>query len=179
MNVYVGNSLIDRYAECVIMEDACDLFEKMTQQNMVSWTSMISGYTANRQYGEALNFFRQMQFTYVRKNSKALNSLLLTCGNLAALVQGREVHGEIIRSGFQFDVFVMNAIVDMYEKCGIMENSHQVFDKMHEWNVVSWTTIVAGYAQNGDVEEAHNLFHKIPNKEVLLWTSLIAGYTQN
>ena len=56
-NIYVGNALIDKYEKCGSVDDACNLFDKMNQQNVVSWTSMISGYTANRQYGEALNIF--------------------------------------------------------------------------------------------------------------------------
>ena len=139
---------------------------------------MILGYTANMQYGEALEIFWQMQLTCVRQNYKISTSLLPACGNLEALVQGREVHGEIIRSGFQYDVFAMNAIVYNYEKFGIMEDAHQVFEKMHQHNVVSWMTIVAGYAQNEDVEEAHKLFQKMPDKYVLSWTTLIAGYAK-
>ena len=95
---------------------------------------------------------------------------------MATFIQGREVHGEIIRSGFKSNVFVMNAIVDMYAKCGSMENAHQVFEKMHERNVVSRTTIVVGYAQHGDVEEADKLFQKVHDKDVLSWKTLIARY---
>jgi pentatricopeptide repeat protein len=178
-NVYVGNALVDRYAKCGSTEDARGLFDKMTQRNVVSWTSMISGYTGNGQYWEALKLFRQMQLTCVKPNTKTLTSLLPACANLAALERGMEVHGEIIRSGFHSDVFVMNALVDMYAKCGSMEDAHDAFDKMYEWNAVSWTTMVAGYAQNGRVEEAHKFFQKMPEKDVLSWTALIGGYAQN
>ena len=52
--------------------------------------------------------------------------------NLRALQQGKEVHGKRNRSGFRQNVFVGSVLVDMYVKCGIMEDAWEVFEKILE-----------------------------------------------
>jgi pentatricopeptide repeat protein len=73
----------------------------------------------------------------VEPNSKIFSIVFAACANLAALVQGREAHGGIIRSGFLSDVFAGSALADMYRKCGSLEVAHQVFDKMPLRDVVA------------------------------------------
>jgi len=43
----------------------------------------------------------------------------------------------MVKSGFQADVFVETALVDMYAKCGCIGTARYIFDKMSERNVVS------------------------------------------
>jgi len=86
---------------------------------------------------------------------------------------------KIIRSGFQSDVIVVSALIDMYAKCGSMQKARELFDKMHHRDVVSWTTMVTRYVQNGYVDEALKLFQAMPQRDVFSWTSMIAGYAQN
>eukprot|EP01018_Ginkgo_biloba_P001467 Gb_24928 [translate_table: standard] len=176
---FVGNALVDMYAKCERIELARDIFDKMSQRNVVSWTSIIAGYAQNSHAEEALKLFRQMQLAGVKPNSQTLATVLPSLGNMAALDQGMELHEEIIRSGFLSDIFVGNALVDMYAKCGSIEYARNIFDKMHQRDVISWTAMIAGYAQNGYVEEALKLFRKMPERNVVSWTALIAGYAQN
>eukprot|EP01018_Ginkgo_biloba_P031754 Gb_05981 [translate_table: standard] len=102
-------------------------------------------------------------------------SVLSVCANLAALERGKEVREGLIRTGLESDLIVGNVLVDMYAKCGCIENARHVFDKMAERNVVPWTAMIAGYArdgrhaQNGRVDETLKLFQKMP----------CAGYAQN
>ena len=67
----------------------------------------------------------------------------------------------MVKSGFQADVFVETALVDMYAKCGCIGTARYIFDKMSERNVVSWSAIIAGYTQNGEVNEALRLLHQM------------------
>jgi hypothetical protein len=53
-----------------------------------------------------------------------------TCAELGTLQDGRHVHEQIIQNGFEFDIFVGNRLVDMYAKCGSMEDIWNVFNKM-------------------------------------------------
>eukprot|EP01018_Ginkgo_biloba_P002632 Gb_30097 [translate_table: standard] len=178
-DVFVRNALIDMYAKCRCTEKARHLFDQMPERDVVSWTAMISGYAQNGQAVEAMKLFQQIQMAGVQPNSNTFASVLPACANLAALQQGMEIHKEIIRNGFESDVFVQNALVDMYAKCGSIEKARDLFDKIHHRNVISWTTMIAGYAQNGDVDEAFNLFQKIPEPDAVAWNAMIAGYAQN
>ena len=65
-----------------------------------------------------------------------------------------KIHQQINRGGFQSNVFVESALVDMYAKCESIEKAREEFDKMHERNVVSWIAMIAGYSSHGLPEEA-------------------------
>eukprot|EP01018_Ginkgo_biloba_P009883 Gb_00930 [translate_table: standard] len=173
------NAIVAGYAHNGYVEEALKLFEEMPERDVVSWSAMISGYAQSGHGVEALKLFHQMQRTDIKPNEFTFAGVLQACANLAALEHGKEVHREIVRYGFQSDVFVGSALVYMYGKCGSVENARQVFDKMPERNTVSWNAIIVGYAQNGHVDEALNLFQKIPEQNVVLWNSVIAGNAQN
>jgi pentatricopeptide repeat protein len=161
LDVFVGSTLLDMYAKRGSLEDARDVFEKMPQRDVVSWNSMIAAYVKEGLYEEALELFYQMQRTGMCPSEFTFASVLPACANLTALAQGMEIHGGIIRSGIQCDTFVANALVDMYAKCGSIEKARDVFDRMRQRDVVSWTSMIAGYAQHGYSEAALKLFQKM------------------
>eukprot|EP01018_Ginkgo_biloba_P009907 Gb_21316 [translate_table: standard] len=94
-------------------------------------------------------------------NSVTFAGVLPACANLAALEHGKEVHEDIIRSGYQSDVFVGSALIDMYTKCGNIENARKLFDTMHEKNVVLWNSMIIGYGMHGFGKEALQLFERM------------------
>eukprot|EP01018_Ginkgo_biloba_P023998 Gb_36142 [translate_table: standard] len=177
--IFFGNTLVNMYAKCGSLVDARRVLEQMPIRNVVSWTVMISAYVRHGHSEEALKLFYQMKRTGIQPNQFTFSSVLPACANLASVERGKEMHKEIIRSGFQFDVFVGSALVDMYVKCGNLDDARQLFDKMPERNVVSWNAMIAGYAQNGFVDQATKLFQKMPERNVVSWTTMIAGYAQN
>eukprot|EP01018_Ginkgo_biloba_P012485 Gb_18788 [translate_table: standard] len=178
-DVFVGNVLVDMYVKCGSIENARHLFDKMPQRDVISWTAMIAAYSRHAHSEEALVLFCQMQRTGIQPNQFTFASVLTACSNLAALEQGMEIHKEIIRSGFQIDVFVGSSLVEMYAKCGIIEKACNLFDRMPQRDAVSWNTMIAGYTQNGLVDEALKVFQAMPKPDVVSWNVMIAGYTQN
>eukprot|EP01018_Ginkgo_biloba_P031744 Gb_11663 [translate_table: standard] len=178
-DVFLWNTLVSLYAKCGSLDDACRAFDEMPERNVVSWTTMIAAYVRLGYAKEALTLFGQMQRAGIQPNHFTFASVLPACSNLAALEQGKEVHEEIIRSGFQSDIFVRNALIDLYIKCGLIWNARNVFDEASERNVVSWNTMIAGYAQNGHVYEAMKLFQEMPERDMVSWTAMISGYAQN
>jgi pentatricopeptide repeat protein len=53
--------MVDMYAKCGSMEDACKVFNKMSSQNVVSWNATILGHVKCGQAQKALELFQQMQ----------------------------------------------------------------------------------------------------------------------
>eukprot|EP01018_Ginkgo_biloba_P011198 Gb_27463 [translate_table: standard] len=178
-NVVSWTAMIAGYAQNGHGEEALKLFEKMPRRDVASWNAIIAGHAQTGHGDEALNLFRQMKLAGTMPNSKTFASVLPACASLAALEQGMEIHEEIIKSGFQSDMFVANALVDMYAKCGSMEKARDLFEKMHQRDTVSWTAMIAGYTNSGHVDEALKLFQKIPQPDMFSWTAMIAGYAQN
>ncbi|CAM6044374.1 unnamed protein product, partial [Sphagnum compactum] len=148
-DVFVGSSLVDMYAKCGSMEDGWTVFNKMPSRDTVTWTVMILGHVQCGQGQKALELFRQMQQEGVQPDSLTFVGVLNACASVVALEEGRCIHQQIIRSGLESDVFVGSSLVDMYAKCGSMEDARGVFNKMPSQNVVTWNAILGGCAMNG------------------------------
>jgi pentatricopeptide repeat protein len=174
----LGNTIINMYLKCGNLMDARKVFDEMPERNVCSWTMMIAVYARYGFAEEALELFGRMWQTGVQPNQFTFASVLRACAGLEALEYGAEIHGDVIRRGFGSDVVVENALVDMYVKCGCIEIARQVFDKMSERDMVSWTTMIAGYAQVGFLDEALELFGRMSERDVFCWTVMIAAFTQ-
>eukprot|EP01018_Ginkgo_biloba_P005421 Gb_25283 [translate_table: standard] len=160
-DVSVGNSLVAMYSNCGNVAEACQVFDKIVNKSVVSWNAMIVGYTQNLLANEALTLFHQMQLSDVKPDSVTMLSVLPACAHLAALQQGKWIHGYVIRSGFESDVFVENALITMYAKCGTIEDARQLFGNMSKKTVASWNAMIAGYGMHGYCEAALTLFSEM------------------
>ncbi|XP_057829850.2 putative pentatricopeptide repeat-containing protein At3g23330 [Cryptomeria japonica] len=180
---WVGNKLVVMYIKCGSLEDARRVFDKMSQRNASLWSILIGAYARCRLWEDVFKLLNWMQGLGLRADNIIVPSVLKACAGLTALEKGKEVHGYIIRNEFELDIVVENALVDMYAKCGFVEYARQVFDKMSQKDVVSWTAIIGGYAQIGVSEEALRLHGEMElsgvNSDVITWNAMMAGFAQN
>jgi pentatricopeptide repeat protein len=160
-DVFVGSSLVDMYAKCGSMENATRVFSKMPSRNVVSWNVMISGLVKCGQGHKALELFQQMHQEGVEPSSVTFVGVLNACASVMALEEGRHVHQQIVKSGCESNIFVGSSLVDMYAKCGSMEEACKVFNKMPLRNVVSWNAILGGFAMHGHGKEALEHFKQM------------------
>jgi pentatricopeptide repeat protein len=128
---------------------------------------------------EALDFFHRMSRTGLQPNHFTFSTVLPACANSTSLWKGVEIHTKIIKSGFESDLVVANALIDMYAKCGSIENARELFEKMLQQDVVSWTTLIAGYAHNGFLDVAMKLFKEMLERNVVSSNAMITGFSQN
>ncbi|XP_057854720.2 pentatricopeptide repeat-containing protein At2g13600 [Cryptomeria japonica] len=178
-NVVSWSTMIAGYVQNGVLDEALKLFEEMPQRDVVSWTAIIVGYAQNGFSEKALETFEQMQLAGIKPDCTTFASILPVCAKMGALEQGINIHQSIIGSKNLSDVAVASALVDMYAKCGSIHLARELFDKIPQKNVVSWTAMIAGYAQNGLLDEALMLFKEMPQRDVISWNALIAGYAQN
>eukprot|EP01018_Ginkgo_biloba_P034728 Gb_12554 [translate_table: standard] len=175
-DILLGNALITMYAKCGSLVEARSVLDQMAERNVVSWTLMIAAYSRHGCAKEALTMFSQMQLAGIQPNQFTFAGVLPACANLESL---KDVHEEIIRSGFESDLYVGSALVDMYAKHGSIESARHVFDKMPKRDVVLWNMMIVGYAQNGFIAEAMTLFQKMPKRSVVSWTVMITAYCRH
>ena len=64
-------------------------------------------------------------------------------------------------------MFVANALVSLYTKCGGIEVACNMFDKMDHKDVVSWNAMIVGYGVHGFGKEALRLFKQLISIYVL------------
>ncbi|KAJ0967351.1 hypothetical protein J5N97_024268 [Dioscorea zingiberensis] len=160
---HVGSCLIGMYSRGGRMDIAMRVFNRMTAKNVVAWTSMIGGYVENGLFEEALMFFRRMQLKEgMVPNKVTLVSLLPAVGSIASLMEGKQIHGFSIRTSLNSETSFNNALIDMYSKCGSLENARHVFDdKSWHKDVISWSSMVSCYGIHGRGGEALDLLDKM------------------
>ncbi|KAL2898677.1 hypothetical protein RDABS01_040459 [Bienertia sinuspersici] len=156
-NLIVLNSLLAMYMNCGAVEMAKRAFYVMGERDGVSWATMISGFVKNGRPNDAAVIFDEMIGNGAELNRAAVVSVLSACGHLEDLAFGRKVHGVVEVKGLQDDAFVCNALIDMYARCGSMDDAKQVFDKIKERDVVTWTTLIKGYMLHGNARLALDL----------------------
>lgn len=161
-DVVAFNSMIMGFAKCGEIDEARKLFDEMFTRTSVTWNSMISGYVRNGKLMEALELFHKMQLEErVEPSEFTMVSLLNACAHLGALQHGKWVHDYIKRNDFELNVIVLTAIIDMYCKCGSVENAIQVFDTYPGRGLSCWNSIIIGLAMNGHEREAFEFFSEL------------------
>ncbi|KAI5058815.1 hypothetical protein GOP47_0026985 [Adiantum capillus-veneris] len=161
IDTIVGSTLIGMYCKCGNLEDAQNVFNGFHQRNAVLWGAMIAGYVQIDRASCALELFAQMQQQDMKPDGHMFSSLLKACGATGAFRQGMVIYDKIIKHQLDIDVVIQNSLVDMYSKCGFLEDAHKVFDTSSKCNVISWGALIFGYVEHGEGLLALNLFHKV------------------
>ncbi|GMG98280.1 hypothetical protein Nepgr_000120 [Nepenthes gracilis] len=135
------------------------------EPDVISWTSIISGFVQNFRNNEAFVTFKKMINSGYRPSSNTIGSLLPACANVANVRHGREIHGYAVVIGVGDDVYVKSALIDMYGKCGFIFEALTLFEKMSRRNSVTWNSMIFGYANHGFCDEAIELFKRMEKEE--------------
>ncbi|KAF8395426.1 hypothetical protein HHK36_019372 [Tetracentron sinense] len=160
-NVFVGTAVLDVYAKCYLIKDACRIFDRMPDRSAVTWSSMVAGYVQNDLYEEALMLFHRAQIIGLEQTQFTLSAALCACASLAALIEGNQVHAVSIKTGFGSNLFVAASLIDMYAKCGSIEEAYFVFSSVKEKNVVLLNAMISGFSKHARSLEAMILFEKM------------------
>ncbi|EPS65846.1 hypothetical protein M569_08930 [Genlisea aurea] len=158
--VAVSNALIDMYGKCLHLADALSVFDGMLEKDMFSWNSIVSVHAQCDNQDGTLTLLREMLNSGFRIDLATATAALRACAYLAALMQGREIHGYMIRNGLDSpgETCIHNTIMDMYTKCGNIRAAQCVFNKMKIRDVASWNILVMGYGMHGLGNKALDLF---------------------
>ncbi|VFQ84996.1 unnamed protein product [Cuscuta campestris] len=151
---YVANSLSTMYNKCGMTYHGMCLFEKMSLKDVVSWTTIITTHVQSGQDKLAIQAFLRMRDCNTRPNEYTYAAIIAACANLARLDWGKQLHSIVLHTGFVAYPSVVNSVMTMYSKCGLLDSASTVFNTMNRRDIVSWSTIIAGYAQAGRGEDA-------------------------
>ncbi|XP_049936858.1 pentatricopeptide repeat-containing protein At4g25270, chloroplastic-like [Nymphaea colorata] len=157
--------LLRFYAVCGRLEDAHKLFDEMAQPPSVfAWNSLISGYVEQGHHEDAMALYYQMDEMGVEPDNFTFPRVLKACAGIGSLQRGEDVHRHIIRCGYGGDQFIMNALIDMYAKCGEIVKARRLFERMPERDIVSWNTMLVGYIRHGCLDFAASVIRLMVSK---------------
>ncbi|GLT78532.1 hypothetical protein SLA2020_500640 [Shorea laevis] len=154
----LSNGLIDFYGKCKDVKSSRMVFDSMEKRNDVSWCSMAAAYEQNNEEENACLVFLQAMDAGVEPKDFMLSSVLSACAGVAGLELGGSVHALAVKACVEGNIFVGSALVDMYGKCGSIEDSERSFYEMPERNLITWNAMIGGYAHQGQSDSALALF---------------------
>ncbi|KAL8205048.1 hypothetical protein R6Q57_010671 [Mikania cordata] len=135
-----------------------EMFMNHARDSLVAWNVMVAVYVNNFMPADAASLYLQMESSGIDPDSVTVASVLPACGDLSALSLGRKIHGYVKRKRLLPNITLENALIDMYAKCGSLNEARKVFDEMQVRDVVSWTSMVSAYGMTGDGQTAVTLF---------------------
>lgn len=160
-DLYVSSAILDMYVRCGDMLDAHLVFNSISEPDDVAWTTMICGCVENGDEARALAVYHRMRLSGVQPDEYTFSILVKASSCLTALEQGRQIHANVIKLDCASDHFVGTSLIDMYAKCGNIEEAYQLFKRMDAKNNALWNALLVGLAQHGNGEEALKLFKKM------------------
>lgn len=198
-DLYVGNTMIDMYVKCGLldcghkvfdemierdviswtelivayarrgdMKSAGDLFDGLPTKDMVAWTAMVNGYSQNAMPRKALEVFERMQDAGIAIDEVTLVGVISACSQLGASKHANWIRDIAESSRFRpaDNVVVGSALIDMYSKCGNVEEAYKLFLVMKERNVFSYSSMIVGFAMHGLAHAAIKLFFDMLKTEI-------------
>ncbi|KAJ0086754.1 hypothetical protein Patl1_07671 [Pistacia atlantica] len=161
------NALITMYSRCRDLRHAYTIFQLIEAKSIITWNSMLSGYSHMDRSEEASFLFREMLLSGIEPNYVTIASILPLCARVANLQHGKEFHCYLMRREIFKDYLLLwNALVDMYARSGKVVEAKRVFDLMCTRNEVTYTSLIAGYGVQGEGKVALKLFEEMEKFQI-------------
>ncbi|KAI5065693.1 hypothetical protein GOP47_0020388 [Adiantum capillus-veneris] len=158
----VANAIIDMYTKFGLLAEAQSVLETLSSPDVVSFGGLIAGYAQHGHGEEAMLCFNRMHSERISPNGLIFVSILKACGYMEAFHEGFQIHSQIVKEGVhEKDVIVNRSLLDMYGKCGFLEEAQSVLDKLPHWDVHSFNVLISEYVENGCDEQALHCFDKM------------------
>ncbi|KAK7389321.1 hypothetical protein VNO78_24216 [Psophocarpus tetragonolobus] len=160
----LANSILDLYGKTGSINSAANLFKEMPNKDIISWSSMVACYADNGAETNALDLFNEMIDKRIEPNRVTVVSALRACASSSNLEEGMQIHKLAVNYGFELDITVSTALMDMYMKCFSPEKAIDLFNRMPKKDVVSWAVLISGYAEIGMAHKSLGFFCNMLSK---------------
>ncbi|EFH59525.1 pentatricopeptide repeat-containing protein [Arabidopsis lyrata subsp. lyrata] len=161
-NLIVRSALLSLYARCGKMEDARLQFDSMKERDLVSWNSMIDGYTTNACVDTSFSLFQLMFAEGKKPDCFTFGSLLRASIVVKCLEPVGQLHGLAIKLGFGRSSALIRSLVDAYVKCGSIANAWKLHEDTTKRDLISCTALITGFAQqNICTSDAFDIFNEM------------------
>ncbi|XP_057956014.1 pentatricopeptide repeat-containing protein At3g58590 isoform X2 [Malania oleifera] len=166
-SMFFHNNIINLYMLLDEYTAAHNVFNEMTQRNIVSYNTIISGYSRCGNVEGAWSLFSELKGCELRPNQFTFGGLL-SCESLD-MCSGIQLHALIIKNGLLYsNAFSGTALLCLFGRCGYLHEAIQTFDEMPQKNVVTWNSLISLLGHFGLVEECVLLFRELTRTEIIL-----------
>ncbi|XVF13774.1 hypothetical protein REPUB_Repub08aG0236400 [Reevesia pubescens] len=159
-DVWVINSLLDMYSKCNCVVKADFLFNTIPNRDLVSWNTMISGYSRNRHTKEAQSLFKKLIHQCSQLSLSTVLAVISSCISSNSLQFGKSIHCWQLKAGFSSNILAVNSLMHMYIYCGDLSAAFMLLERISaEEDIACWNTIIVGCTKNCHFREALAIFN--------------------
>ncbi|KAK2406866.1 pentatricopeptide repeat-containing protein, mitochondrial [Trifolium repens] len=185
-NLSSWNSIISSYAVDGCLSDSLDNLVKEMEcsgikPDIITWNSVLLGYVNQGLFEKVLASFRSMHSAGFKPDSCSVTSALQAVTELGLFKIGKEIHGYMMRTNLNYDVYVCSSLVDMYVKNDCLDKAHEVFRHAKNKNIYAWNSLISGYSFKGLFGDAEKLLSQMEEEgvkpDLVTWNGLISGYS--
>ncbi|KAJ6708667.1 PENTATRICOPEPTIDE (PPR) REPEAT PROTEIN [Salix koriyanagi] len=156
---FIGDQLVSRYVELGCTKDSLELFDELPEKDLVSWNSIISGFSRRGDLGICLGLLLRMRLEMgFKPNEVTVIPVVSACAGVGELDVGKYIHGIAVKLGVLLEVKVVNSLINLYGKCGYLEAACCLFEGMPVQSLVSWNSMVAVHVHMGLAEKGIGYF---------------------
>jgi pentatricopeptide repeat protein len=164
LDVRVGNSLIDLYAKIGSIQSSLKVFDELLdRRNLVSWTSIISGFAMHGLSAEAVELFAEMRRAAITPNGITFLGVLNACSHGGLVEQGVAFFNSMV---YEYNINPgikhFGCVIDMLGRAGRLSEAEQVISGLPmEVNSVVWRSLLGCCSKHGEVEIGERAMKKI------------------
>ncbi|KAL3509456.1 hypothetical protein ACH5RR_028857 [Cinchona calisaya] len=163
---FVGNSLLALYFKlCPNFRDTRKVFDGLFYKDVVSWSSIISGYIRVGKPEFSIDLYMEMVGCGVEPNGFTLSAVIKACSELGELRLGKCFHGVVIKCGFELNHVIASSLIDMYGRNNESVDSRKLFDELLVPDAICWTSVISAYTRNDLYEKALGFFYQMHRKD--------------
>ncbi|XP_004137966.1 pentatricopeptide repeat-containing protein At3g53360, mitochondrial [Cucumis sativus] len=174
-DMILQNHILSMYGKCGSLKEARNMFDSMPLKNVVSWTSMISGYSRYGEEDNAITLYVQMLRSGHIPDHFTFGSIVKSCSGLDDFKLARQLHAHVLKSEFGADLIAQNALISMYTKFSQMADAINVFSRIIIKDLISWGSMIAGFSQLGYELEALCHFREMLSQSVYQPNEFVFG----
>lgn len=163
-DVVTWNAMLAGFARDGQVSVVQKLFDEMPERDVISWNTMLMAYVHNGKLGEALECFKRMRESGLVPDEATLVTMLSASAQLSLLEHGQSIHSIIDSLSLPMTISIGTALLDMYAKCGCIEQSRLLFENMPRRDVSTWNVMICGLASHGLGKDALTLFERFLNE---------------
>ncbi|XP_034689393.1 pentatricopeptide repeat-containing protein At3g50420 [Vitis riparia] len=154
------NALLDMYCSCGDVQTAFTIFCRIENPDLVSWNSMMAGYSKKGDGEKAIDMFVQLlRISFAEPDEHTFAAIISATGALLASDYGKPLHAQVMKAGFERSVYIGSTLVSMYFKNDETDSAQKVFSLIPEKDVVLWTEMITAHSRMGDGETAVKFFY--------------------
>ncbi|KAL0920553.1 hypothetical protein M5K25_009695 [Dendrobium thyrsiflorum] len=204
-NRYCEGSLVDMYAKSGQVSDACQVFDEISEPDIIAWTNLIAGYDQAGMAEESLRLFSRMCESGIVPDRVMMVAAMTACFSLGRLEDARSLFKQIqspnnvawnavisglAQNGHEAesldvvpDQVSCSSIISACSDSGAIDEGKQMHCLSIKVNLSSnvyvGSSLIDFYGKLGEMEDADLVFLQLTEKTLPARNALINGYVQN